>query len=157
MWIAARTLADGIAFGFALFRRHGSGHAALPAQSLQDSFLSVILAQTVQPEKPRSTGRLDGGVLDVRAVFDGISAFPENVQQRRKREAGGDSRIQVLPDKIADCRLAAALGVPFCIVLTTALRLNDRKAIFAADLIGNAANIFKVIFESIAIFHSIHE
>ena len=98
-----------------MFRRNGSGHAALPAQSLQDSFLSVILAQTVQSEKPRSTGRLDGGVLDVRAVFDGISAFPENIQQRRKCEAGCNGRVQILPDKIADGGLAAALGVPFCI------------------------------------------
>ena len=96
-------------------------------------------------------------MLDVGTVFDGISAFLENVQQRRKREAGCNGRVQILPDKIADGGLAAALGVPFCIVLTTALRLNDRKAIFAADLIGNAANIFKVIFERIAIFHSIHE
>ena len=102
-------------------------------------------------------GILDGGMLDVGTVFDGISAFLENVQQRRKREAGCNGRVQILPDKIADGGLAAALGVPFCIVLTTALRLNDRKAIFAADLIGNAANIFKVIFERIAIFHSIHE
>ena len=135
----------------------GSGHAALPTEPLQNGFLSVILAQTVQPEKPRSTGRLDGGMLDVETVFDGISAFPENIQQRRKCEADCNGRVQILPDKIADGGLAAALGVPFCIVLTAALRLNDRESVLTADLIGNAANIFKVIFERIAIFHSIHE
>ena len=153
----ARALADGIAFGFALFRRHGSGHAALPTEPLQNGFLGVILAQTIQPEKPRSTGRLDGGMLDVGTVFDGISAFLENVQQRRKREAGCNGRVQILPDKIEDGGLAADLGVPFYIESATAIRQNGRNALFAADLIGNAANIFKVIFERIAIFHSIHE
>ena len=92
-----------------------------------------------------------------RANNSAASAFPENIQQRRKCEAGCNGRVQVLTDKIADGGLAASLCVPFRIVLTAALRLNDRKAIFAADLIGNAANIFKVIFERIAIFHSIHE
>ena len=104
-----------------------------------------------------AAGGLDGGVLDIGAPLDGIAQLLQLPPESFHGVGAGDGGINVLPDQGPNGGPALGFCVPFRIVPAALSRFNHGQAVGAADFIGNAANISKVILEGILVLGPVHK
>ena len=84
-----------------------------------------------------------------------IAELPKSGKKTGIGEGLFDHGINILLYQTTDGLLAFALGIPFGIMLSAALRGNDGKAMLAADGIGSTTNITVIGFEIIPVLFAI--
>lgn len=96
----------------------------LRQNALFNSGIDVVFAQTVQPDKALSVGRLDSGVFSVPGM-NLITGFPQTVQKGRKVERLPDYIINIPAYLLPDGRLFGLHRLPFLMTFSFAFRFNN--------------------------------
>lgn len=130
-----------VTLGLAMHRlREGGLLVDIVQDTLPDLIQRVALAQFVEPEITLCAWGLQGRVFQGLAVlsmdFDLIAHFAHHPQEIPFRCSGADSPVNVGPDAPPVGGLAAALGLPFGVVLCLpAWVLDHRNGIFPAQAV----------------------
>ena len=117
----------------------------------------VAVAQAVQPEYIVPAWGLDGGMLHIRSIFNGIALPPQGGEEGVKGKALPNGRVNVLHDPGHHDFSPLFFRCPLGIMFSVALRLNDRQAALPAYLVGRAAQIPKITLEVAAVFLPVHK
>ena len=117
----------------------------LQQNALLNGGISVVFAQTVQPDKLLSVRRFDSGVFSVPGV-DLITGFSQALQKGRKVERLPDYIINVPAYLLPDGRLFGLRRLPFLMAFSFAFRQNDGQTVFAAQVVRRLLNFFEVGF-----------
>lgn len=96
----------------------------LRQNALLNGGISVVFAQTVQPDKLLSVRRFDSGVFSIPGV-DLITGFPQTVQKGRKVERMPDYIINVPAYLLPNGRLFGLRRLPFLMAFSFAFRFNN--------------------------------
>ena len=96
-------------------------------------------------------------MLDGLTIFNGIALPPQSRQKGFKGEALPDGGVNILPHKAGDGASARFLRLPLGIVFSSALRLNDRQAVFPADGVGSLPQGAKITLKIAPVLLPVHE
>ena len=96
-------------------------------------------------------------MLDVFTIFNGIPLPPQGRQKGFKGEALPDGGVNVLPHKAGDGASARFLRLPLSVVFSSALRLNDRQAVFTADGVGGLPQRAEITLKIAPVLLPVHE
>lgn len=96
----------------------------LRQNALLNNGISVVFAQTVQPDKALSVGRFDRGVFSASGV-NLITGFSQTVQKGRKVERLTDQVVNIPAYLLPDGRLFGLRRLPFLMTFSFAFRFNN--------------------------------
>lgn len=96
----------------------------LRQNALLNGGISVVFAQTVQPDKLLSVRRFDSGVFSVPGV-DLITGFSQALQKGRKVERLTDQVVNIPAYLLPDGRLFGLRRLPFLMTFSFAFRFNN--------------------------------
>lgn len=98
--------------------------AMLRQNALLNGGIGVVFAQTVQPDKALSVGRLDRGVFSAPGV-NLITGFSQALQKGRKVERLTDQVVNIPAYLRPDGRLFGLRRLPFLMAFSFAFRFNN--------------------------------
>lgn len=114
-------LTDRAAWGRQLFRL---APAMLRQNALLNGGISVVFAQTVQPDKLLSVRRFDSGVFSVPGM-NLIAGFSQALQKGRKVERLPDQAVNIPAYLLPNGRLFGLRRLPFLMTFSFAFRFNN--------------------------------
>jgi|GEM_PF-4420091 len=117
----------------------------LRQNALLNGGISVVFAQTVQPDKLLSVRRFDSGVFSVPGM-NLITGFSQTAQKGRKVERLPDYIINIPAYLLPDGRLFGLHRLPFLMAFSFSFWLDNGQIVFAAQIIGHFLNFVKIGF-----------